>query len=387
MVDSKGSSIGQNCNMNVGQAPNINVTGPNDQYGHGSHVSGIIGSNGGGQVYIGIAPAVNLISLRVLDQNGNGTDSYVIQAIDAAISLAKTYNIRVINLSLGRPVFEPAALDPLCQAAEQAWKAGIVVVVAAGNDGRNNSVATQGYGTVTAPGNDPYVITVGAMKTEGTTTRADDTIASYSSKGPTAFDHFAKPDLVAPGNRIVSTMKANETLSQEYGPSNRVNGDFFILSGTSMATPVVSGAAALMIQKNPALTPDQVKATLMLTATKTFPTSSVAVDPTTGLSYTSYYDIFTVGSGYLDIQAALASTAAAAGSASLAGRHRKHPDRGRVAAGHRSDERGVGFQCGVGFERGVGLERGVEYARGVGYARGLGHQFDAGLQCGLGREY
>ena len=315
MADTKGSSVSQSCNMNVGQAQQVQMTGTVDQYGHGSHVAGILGSNGSGSVYIGIAPASNILNLRVLDQNGNGTDATVIAAIDTAIALAKTYNIRVINMSLGRPVFEPAALDPLCQAVEQAWKAGIVVVVAAGNDGRDNSAGTSGYGTITAPGNDPYVITAGAMKTEGTTTRTDDNIASYSSKGPTAFDHYVKPDIVAPGNLVVSTMMGAETLSQEYGTSNRINPSFFILSGTSMATPVVSGAAALLIQKNPSLTPDQVKARLMRTATKTFPVSSIAVDPTTGISYTSYYDIFTVGAGYLDVTAALADTTVATGTA------------------------------------------------------------------------
>src|SRR5581483_10220113 len=128
-------------------------------------------------------PNVNLINSRVLDQNGQGSDSSVIAGINAAIQLKSKYNIRVMNLSLGRPVFESYKLDPLCQAAEAAWKAGIVVVTAAGNEGRNNSAGTYGYGTITAPGNDPYVITVGAMKTMGTPNRSDDLIASYSSKG------------------------------------------------------------------------------------------------------------------------------------------------------------------------------------------------------------
>ncbi len=176
---------------------------PTDQYGHGSHVAGIIGAHGIGSNYVGIAPSSNLINLRVLDKNGNGSDSNVIQAIAAAISLKSKYNIRVMNLSLGRQVYESSAKDPLCQAVEAAWKAGIAVVVAAGNDGRDNTYGTNGYGTIAAPGNDPYVITVGAMKTNGTYTRADDTIASYSSKGPTLFDHTVKPDLVAPGNRVV----------------------------------------------------------------------------------------------------------------------------------------------------------------------------------------
>ena len=138
----------------------------NDQYGHGSHVAGIIAGTGNkstGSNYFytfkGIAPNVNLINLRVLDQNGVGTDSQVIAAIQMAIQLKSKYNIRVINLSLGRPVYESYTLDPLDQAVEQAWKAGIVVVVAAGNEGRNNSKNTSGYGTITAPGNDCLLYT------------------------------------------------------------------------------------------------------------------------------------------------------------------------------------------------------------------------------------
>src|SRR5207244_5670807 len=111
-----------------------------------------------------------------------------------------------LNLSLGRGVFESYKLDPLCQAVEQAWNAGIVVVVAAGNYGRDNSNNNNGYGTITSPGNDPYVITAGAMRTMGTPARADDLIATYSSKGPTMLDHVVKPDLVAPGNLIASDL-------------------------------------------------------------------------------------------------------------------------------------------------------------------------------------
>jgi serine protease AprX len=114
---------------------------------------------------VGIAPGANLLDLRVLDANGQGSDSAVIAAIETAIALKSKYNVRVINLSLGRPVYESYKLDPLCQAVEAAWKAGIVVVVAAGNDGRDNSFGNDGYGTISSPANDPYVITVGAMKT------------------------------------------------------------------------------------------------------------------------------------------------------------------------------------------------------------------------------
>ena len=177
-----------------------------DGDGHGTHVAGIIAGNGYSstgtqysQTFKGIAPNANIVNLRVLDSHGAGTVSNVIAAIQTAIKLKSKYNIRVINMSLGTPVIESYKLDPLCQAAEAAWKAGIVVVVSAGNEGRNNTAGTNGYGTISSPGNDPYVITVGAMKTMGTPDRADDLIASYSSKGPTSVDHIASRTWLRPG--------------------------------------------------------------------------------------------------------------------------------------------------------------------------------------------
>ena len=267
-----------------------------DQFGHGTHIAGLIAGNGASSngakysaQFKGIAPQANIINLRVLDQNGAGTDSAVIAAINTAILLKPLFNIRVINLSMGRPVFESYKLDPVCQAVEAAWKAGIVVVVAAGNNGRFQP--TDGYATVTSPGNDPYVITVGAMKTMGTPTRVDDLIASYSSKGPTAIDAVAKPDIVAPGNLLVSLEAPNSTLYNQY-PGNRVPNSFytkggnsaasskyFTLSGTSMASGVVSGVVADLLQKSPSLNPDQVKARLMKTAWKSFPAFSSTTDP------------------------------------------------------------------------------------------------------------
>jgi serine protease AprX len=305
-----------------------------DHYGHGSHVSGILAGNGSksaqdNTIYLvrGIAPNAKIISLKALNDAGAGTDSAVIAAIQKAISLKTQYNIRVINLSLGRPVTGSYTTDPLCLAVQQAWQAGIVVVVAAGNNGRDNSLDTNGYGTITAPGNSPYVITVGAMNTSGTPTATDDKIASYSSKGPTSIDHIVKPDLVAPGNRIISLAAGNSLLQKTY-PGNAVarsvyssdNGktksvDYYELSGTSMAAPMVAGAAALLIQKNPLLTPDQIKARLMKTATKFAPGFSTVVDPSSGLSFTSEYDIFTIGAGYLNIPAALSNNDTFTGAA------------------------------------------------------------------------
>src|SRR5207302_9463160 len=170
----------------------------NDAYGHGTHVAGIVAGNGHDSAsgyptqYLGVAPNANIINLRVLDANGSGTDSQVIAAIQRAIQLKSTYNIRVINLSLGRSVYESYTLDPVCQAVEAAWKSGIVVVVAAGNAGRNNDYGRLGYATIQAPGNDHNVITVGAPKPNGTLQRRDDRVASFSSKGPTRLDHVVK---------------------------------------------------------------------------------------------------------------------------------------------------------------------------------------------------
>ena len=302
-----------------------------DAYGHGTHVSGIIGGNGAAsgsgsgyaQQIVGMAPNVNIINLRVLDQNGAGTDSQVIAAIQRAIQLKTQYNIRVINLSLGRPVFESYTIDPLDQAVEQAWAAGIVVVVAAGNDGRDNSMGTDGFATIGSPGNDPAVITVGATRTMGTPTRNDDAIASYSSKGPTLLDHIVKPDIVAPGNRIGSLIVKNSTLDVEFpaleiAPTGSCTGTcatkYFRLSGTSMATPVVSGAVALMLQNDPTLTPDTVKARIMKTAWKGFGVYCNSYDVFNNL-YTNQYDIFTYGAGYLNVDAALGDTDVANGMA------------------------------------------------------------------------
>jgi serine protease AprX len=292
--------------------PTTNLAGAKyDLYGHGTHVAGILGGNGylSGGAYIGVAPKVNLIDLRALDSLGVGSDSTVIAAIQQAIALQNKYNIQVINLSLGRGIYESYTQDPLCQAVESAWKAGIIVVAAAGNFGRVSIDGTDGYGTVTAPGNDPLVITVGAMNSNGSSSQSAETMTSYTSKGPTTYDHVVKPDIMAPGNNIVSLAAPGATL-EELFPSALVNGtngkaDYFTLSGTSMATPVVSGAAVLLLQQYGWMTPDQVKARLMQATYASFPTSTVVAVPELGETFTEYYDSFSVGSGLLNMQAAL----------------------------------------------------------------------------------
>ncbi len=303
----------------------VTTEGPADLFGHGTHVAGIIAGNGSSSQndayqVLGVSPNVYLVNLKVLDQNGSGTDSQTIAAIERAISLKDQYNIKVINLSLSRGVLESYTLDPLCQAVEAAYQAGIVVVVAAGNAGRIDTQGINGHGTITAPGNDPYVITVGATNTQGTSSMGDDLITTYSSRGPTVVDHIVKPDLVAPGNRITSLIDPNSALlnlmpqSAVFAQTTQSN-SYFTLSGTSMATPVVSGAVALLLEKDSSLSPDTVKGRLMATANKNFVPGYYWYDTTENANRFLQQDLLTVGAGYLDIPAALASTDVATSAA------------------------------------------------------------------------
>jgi serine protease AprX len=243
-----------------------------DRFGHGTHVAGIIAGQRGALAetlaYRGIAAGAQLVNLRVLSNDGSGTASDVIEAIDWAIAHRNEYRIRVINLSLGAPVLQPYRDDPMCEAVERAVKAGITVVAAAGNFGRKAD-GTSVYGAITTPGNSPYALTVGAVDTRGTAKRSDDTLAPYSSKGPTQYDFVLKPDLVAPGSHIVSAEAAGGYLAKTY-PDRHVAGTganaYMQLSGTSMATGVVSGAVALLLEDRPALSPADAKAALQLTS-------------------------------------------------------------------------------------------------------------------------
>ena len=185
---------------------------PYDDDGHGTHVAGIIAGNGfdsNGQ-NAGAAPDASLAVLKVLDANGQGTISNIIKAFDWVLVNRTRYKIRVVNLSVGAAVTESYRTDPLTLAAKRLVDAGVVVVAAAGNLGKNAKGEPQ-YGGIVAPGNAPWVLTVGASSTNGTPGRGDDTMATFSSRGPTYIDWGAKPDLVAPGYGTVS-LAAPESL-------------------------------------------------------------------------------------------------------------------------------------------------------------------------------
>ena len=244
-----------------------------DDYGHGTHVSGAIAGNGfdSSGARTGVAPAVRIVGLKVLDAEGHGYISNVIAAIDYAIAMRSTYNIRIINLSVASGVFESYSRDPLALAARRAVDAGIVVIAAAGNLGEDEQGRTQ-FGGITSPGNAPWVLTVGASSHNGTPHRSDDTIAAFSSRGPSWIDFAAKPDLLAPGVGIESL---SDPASRLYAtlPDYLLDGTrqtrykpYLSLSGTSMAAPIVAGTVALMLEANPALTPNAVKAILHYTA-------------------------------------------------------------------------------------------------------------------------
>jgi serine protease AprX len=233
-----------------------------DQYGHGTFVAGLIASSGessDGQ-YMGVAPGASLVSIKVAGSSGVTTESTVIQGVAWAVSNESSLGIRVLNMSLGVEPASASALDPLDQAVEQAWKAGIVVVTSAGNNGPDN-------GTITSPGDDPLVITVGAIADNGLDVPANFTVPAFSSVGPTMLDAWFKPDLVAPGRSVVSLMAPNST-TYTANPLARIGSDNFIGSGTSFSAAIVSGLVALLLEDDPSLTPNQVKAALLLTAAK-----------------------------------------------------------------------------------------------------------------------
>ncbi|MGO9559351.1 MAG: S8 family peptidase [Acidimicrobiales bacterium] len=232
-----------------------------DTYGHGTFVAGVIAADGtsSGGEYTGVAPGADLVSIKVANGSGQTTEAMVIAGVAWAVNNENNYGgIGVLNMSLGVVPSDPTALDPLDQAVEQAWESGIVVVTSAGNSGPDN-------GTITAPGDDPLAITVGSMDDSGAINPSGFTMSAFSSVGPTDIDGWFKPDLVAPGQSIVSVMPVGSTIWKQ-NPKARIGTDNFLGAGTSFSAAIVSGLAALLLEEDPNLTPDQVKAALLFSA-------------------------------------------------------------------------------------------------------------------------
>jgi serine protease AprX len=226
-----------------------------DTFGHGTHMAGIIaGRDDSG--FAGMAPGARLVSLKLADAGGATDVSQVIAGIDWVVQHRNRdgLNIRVLNLSFGTDGVQDYRIDPLAYAVEVAWRKGIVVVVAAGNEGAAR---------LNNPAYDPHVLAIGAADTAGTATRRDDTVPAWSSRG----DGTRNPDLVAPGTSIISLRDPGSAIDLTY-PSARVGDRFFKGTGTSQAAAVVSGAAALVVAQRPEITPDQVKQLVTKTARK-----------------------------------------------------------------------------------------------------------------------
>jgi serine protease AprX len=236
---------------------NPNATSVVDNFGHGTHVAGIIAGNGTSSngKFKGVAPNVNLYSLKVSDETGMAYESDVVAAMQWVYDNKASKNIRVVNISLNSTMEQSYHTSPLAAACEILWFNGVVVVVSSGNaDDRWN------YANA-APANDPFVITVGAADEKATASYSDDTMAAYTAWTITG-DMYLKPDLFAPGSNIISTLSTNSSWD-DLTPERVVDGSYFRLSGTSMAAPMVTGAVALLLQDEPNLTPDQVKYRLL----------------------------------------------------------------------------------------------------------------------------
>ena len=236
-----------------------NKKAPYDDNGHGTHVAGDVAGDGKSSEtkYRGPAPGARLIGVKVLNKMGSGMLSTVIQGIQWCMDQKEKLGIRVMNISLGSSATQSHEEDPVCQAVEMAWDKGIVVCVAAGNEGPD-------AGTIASPGISPKVITVGALDDQNSPKESDYRMAGFSSRGPT-IDGLTKPDVVSPGANIISLRSPNSTLDRQH-KSARVGKEYMSLSGTSMATPICAGVVALILQANPELSPDQVKERLMATA-------------------------------------------------------------------------------------------------------------------------
>jgi serine protease AprX len=227
-----------------------------DSFGHGTFIAGLIAGSGSASngAVKGVAPGVKLISVKIAGADGSTDLVRLIAALDFVATTRDVFGTRVVNLSLAVAPLAPSRNDPIDIAVERVWHSGVVVVTAAGNNGNT-------AGAITSPGDDPFVITAGASDDRTTVKNGDDTLASFSSVGPTA-DGLAKPDVVAPGKSVVSLRAAGSTIDQA-NPGARIGTEYFKGSGTSFSAALTSGSAALVLSRTPALTPNQVKARLV----------------------------------------------------------------------------------------------------------------------------
>jgi len=225
---------------------------PYDDQGHGTHVAGDSAGTGAMSEgrYKGTAPDAKLVGIKCLDKHGAGRFSDIIKGIQWTVKNKDKYNIKVMNMSLGGPAFQSYKNDPISQAAEKALEAGIIPVIAAGNSGPK-------AGTVGSPGNNPHVLTVGAFDDKNTIEKYDDDLAPFSSRGPTKIDNLTKPDILSPGVNITAATAYGSVLDTH--PSVPHAGpDYITISGTSMATPVMAGIVADIVQARPDLSPKEI---------------------------------------------------------------------------------------------------------------------------------
>ena len=270
----------------------------NDINGHGTHVAGIIAGNGtmANGIHRGIAPAANLINVRISNGQGMTYSSELVDGLQWIFDNKDTHNIRIVNISLNSTVAESYHTGPINAAVELLWFSGITVVVSAGNNG-----TAGGSSTLYPPANDPFVITVGATSDRNTSYLDDDFVESFSAYGTTIEGH-AKPDLVAPGRNIISLSAGNNSNLAQNHPSHKSGSYYFRMSGTSMAAPTVSGVIALLLQDEPALTPDQIKYRLKATASTNWPG----------------YDAAKAGAGHVNAYAAVHGTTTATANTGIA---------------------------------------------------------------------
>jgi serine protease AprX len=272
-------------------ATNSNST--TDIYGHGTHVAGIVAGNGNDSKgkFKGIAPGATLYSVKIADGDGMAYESDVVAGLQWVYTNKTTYNIRVVNLSLNTTSEQSYNVSPLDAAVEILWFNGVVVVASSGNKGAGGE-----YNTANAsPANDPFIITVGAVDEKGTSSLKDDTYAPYSAYG-TTMDGYLKPNIVAPGSNIFSVLSRNSSWGTLYPDRLDSTGQYIRLSGTSMSAPMVAGAAALLLQDEPNLTPDQVKYRLLNSSGRTV--SLKVGSGANAITYTfPYLDVYSVVTG------------------------------------------------------------------------------------------